>query len=172
MSLQQQPSGAADEIAKSSALWRRVPCLPSWAFGLARRKFSIGVLTPKMAPMGSVSDTYSPMPAPESAEETPGKCRDDAKSTALLERMTQNPQPFWRGAPAAAAWWGCRRNRKILSPFETCPMPAQLGLWAGQTKIFNRGFGAQNGANGVRFGYVQPDAGTRIRRGDPEKMSG
>ena len=51
-------------------------------------------------------------------------------------------------------------------------MAAQLGLGAGQTKIFNRGFGTQNGANGVRFGYVQPDAGTRIRRGDPEKMSG
>ena len=51
-------------------------------------------------------------------------------------------------------------------------MAAQLGLGAGQTKIFNRGFGTQNGANEVRFGYVQPDAGTRIRRGDPEKMSG
>ena len=41
-------------------------------------------------------------------------------------------------------------------------MPAQLGLGAGQTEIFNWGFGAQKGANGVRFGYVQPDAGTKI----------
>ena len=58
----------------------------SRALGLARRKFSIGVLAPKMVPMGSVSDTYSPMPVPESAEETLKKCPDDAKSSALLEK--------------------------------------------------------------------------------------
>ena len=37
--------------------------------------------------------------------------------------------------------------------------------------FFNRCFGAQNGANGVHFGYVQPDAATKIGRGDPEKIS-
>ena len=58
----------------------------SRALGLARRKISIGDLAPKMVPMGSVSDTYSPMPVPESTEETLKKCRDDAKSSALLEK--------------------------------------------------------------------------------------
>ena len=188
------------------------------ALGPAGRIFSIGVPTPKMVPMGSVSDTYSPMPVSKSAGETPVKCPKIANPSALLGSappscpaqlgcgrhreilspfgarpnaaqlglgagrteffnsgfpaengangvrfgygprknvgMTQNPQPFWRSVPAAAAaQWGCRRNRKILSPFGTCPMPAQLGLGAGQTKIFNRVFGTQNGANGVRFGY-------------------
>ena len=62
----------------------------------------------------------------------------------------QNPQPFW-DVPQ-----GC---------------PAQLGLGAGQTEIFNWGFGAKKGAFGVRFGCVQADAGTRIGQGDPGKMS-
>ena len=56
-----------------------------WALKLARRNFPVGVLVPKMVPMGSVSDTYRPMPVPKSAEETPEKCRPDAKSSALLE---------------------------------------------------------------------------------------
>ena len=50
-------------------------------------------------------------------------------------------------------------------------MPAQLGLGAGQTEIFNWGFGAKKGVDGVRFRYVQADAGTKIGRGDPAKMS-
>ena len=115
-----------------------------------------------MVPMGSVSDTYSPMPVPKSAEETPEKCRPDAKSSALLEKYpccspldgvltaSQNPQPFW-DVPQG--------------------YPAQLGFGAGRTEFFNWGFGAKKSANGVRFRYVQADAGTKIGRGDPAKMS-
>ena len=69
---------------------------------------------------------------------------------AQPQTASQKPQPFW-DVPQ-----GC---------------PAQLGLGAGQTEIFNWGFGAQKGANGVRFGCVQADAGTKISRGDPAKMS-
>ena len=94
--MQQQSSGAADQFAKSSALLGRTAAQPSWALGLARRKFSIWVLAPKMVPMGSVSDTYRPMPVPESAEETPKTCRDDAKSSALLG-APPFPPTMWVG---------------------------------------------------------------------------
>ena len=122
----------------------------------------IGRMLARWCTVGSISDTYRPMPAPKSAEETPQKCRPDAKSSALLEKWpcssplegvwtaSRNPQPFW-DVPQ-----GC---------------PAQLGLGAGQTEIFNWGSGAQKAANGVRFRYVQADAGTKIGRGDPAKMS-
>ena len=94
---------------------------PSWALGLAGRKFSIAALAPKNVPMGSVSDTYRPMPAPKLAKETPQKCRPDAKSSALLEKRpcsspsegvwtaSQNPQSFLGrvpGLPSPAAPWG------------------------------------------------------------------
>ena len=62
---------------------------PSWALGPAGRIFSIGVLAPQMMPMGSVSDTYSPMQLSKSAEETPKKCRD-----------ARNPHPFWARPPS------------------------------------------------------------------------
>ena len=66
------------------------------------------------------------------------------------QRASQNPQPFG-DVPQ-----GC---------------PPKLSLGAGRKEIFNRGFGAKKGADGVRFGYVQADAGTKIGRGDPAKMS-
>ena len=69
---------------------------------------------------------------------------------AQPETASQIPQPFCDGP------YGC---------------PVQLGLGTGQTEIFNWGFGAQKGAGGVRFGYVQSDAGPKIGRGDPAKMS-
>ena len=69
---------------------------------------------------------------------------------AQPQTATQNPQLFW-DVPQ-----GC---------------PAQLGLGAGQTEIFDWGFGAKKGADGVRFGYVQANAGTKNGRGDPAKMS-
>ena len=114
-----------------------------------------------MRPMGSVSDTYSPMLVPESAEETP-------KNVGLA----QNPQPFWEipSLPSAA---GLRTLSQNPQPFWDVPhgCPAQLGHGAGRTGFFIRGSGAQNGACGVRFGYVQPDAAFKIDRADPEKIS-
>ena len=73
---------------------------PGWVLGPARRKFSIWVLAPKKVPMGSVSDAYRPMPAPEAAEETPEKCRPDAKSSALLG----NPLPPLHWQRGAGPW--------------------------------------------------------------------
>ena len=70
---------------------------------------------------------------------------------AMVRTISQNPQPFWE------------------VPYRC---PAQLGLGTGRADFFNRGFGTPNGANGVRFGYVQPDAAFKIGRGDPGKMSG
>ena len=125
--MQQQSSGAADQIAKSSALLGRTAPQPSWALGLARRKFSIGVLAPKMVPTGSVSDTYSPMPVPESAEETPKKCPDQAKSSALLG-APPFPPTMWvglggdgRARPPHAAYiyYICKRENSRPSQFFT-----------------------------------------------------
>ena len=64
----------------------------------------------------------------------------------------------------------------LLGKLEGCwdvpqACPVQLGLGTGRTEIFNWGFGAKKSANGVRFRYVQADAGTKIGRGDPAKMS-
>ena len=103
--------------------------LCSWALGLAGRKFSIKGLAPKKSPMVSNSDTYRPMPAPKSAEETPQKCRPDAKSSALLE----NPlpplqwQPLGTGPPAVpspqAAYISICANGRKVDPTEKNVVP-------------------------------------------------
>jgi hypothetical protein len=128
---------------------------PSWALGLAGRIFAIGILGTKMVPMGSVSDTYRPMQLSKSGEETPQKCRADAKSS-----------PLWGSAPTAAqrSWAGLRAISRNPHPNGKVPhcSPAQLGLGAGRTNFCNRYFGDKNGANGVRFRYTQADAAFKI----------
>ena len=86
------------------------------------------------------------------------------KNIGLHEILT----PFWEVPPALPE--GQSRARcvgccKILTPEKRCHhyCPAQLGLGPGQTDFCRMGFGHQNGVNGVRFGYVQPDAGFKIR---------
>ena len=108
-------------VAKSSALLGGAPPQPGLAgpWGRPDAFFSIGGLAPKMVPMGSVSDAYSPMQLPNSAEETPEKCRADVKSS-----------PLWGSAPPSCpAQLGCGRYHKILSPFGKCPTAAQPS-WA------------------------------------------
>ena len=102
--------------------------------------------------MGSVSDTYDPRPASKPGEKTP-KISGCAKSSPLLGG------PALPEGQSRARCVGCC---KILTPDKEphCCCPAgQLGLGAGQMDFRKTDFGSQNGVNGVRFGYVRPDAG-------------
>ena len=109
---------AASDVAKSSALRKctSTACQASWALGPARRFFTKRVWATKMGPMGSVSDTYSPMQASKSGSETPKKYRD-----------ARNPQPFWKIPSPLYIGSGMGRDRPRRRPG---PMPAIYNICA------------------------------------------